>query len=90
MIKSFIKAVGYFLGIPAKREVKNSPLFGKNKQKYPLYEHYKGGLYRLLMVAISEESGCEMAVYRSEATGIIYVLPMREFREKFKEFDVGM
>lgn len=42
------------------------------------------------MVAVSEKSGCEMAVYRSEATGIIYERPMREFREKFKEFDVGM
>lgn len=89
MINDFMKALKGCLRIPAKSKIKSTPLFGKNKQKYLLYEHYKGGLYRLLMVAISEESGCEMAVYRSEATGIVYVCPMCEFREKFKEFDVG-
>jgi len=31
-----------------------------------------------------------MAVCRSEATGVVYVRPMREFKEKFKEFDVGI
>lgn len=90
MSNGFMKAIKGMLRIPAKSKAKGSSLFGKNKQKYSLYEHYEGGLYRLLMVAISEESGCEMAVYRSEATGIVYVRPMREFKEKFKEFDVGM
>lgn len=90
MINDFMKALKGCLRIPAKSKIKNTPLFGKNKQKHPLYEHYKGGLYRLLMVAISEESGCEMAVYRSEATGIVYVRPMHEFKEKFKEVDVGI
>ena len=85
-----MKSVKYFLGISAKSKAKGSPLFGKNKQNYPLYKHYKGGLYRLLMVTISEESGAEQAVYRSEATGIVYTRPMHEFKEKFKEFDVGI
>lgn len=82
----FMKSLKGYLRIPAKCKIKSTPLFGKNKQKHPLYEHYKGGLYRLLMVAISEESGCEMAVYCSEATGIVYVRPMSEFKVKFKKF----
>ena len=90
MSNGFTKALKGCLHIPAKSKIKSTPLFGKNKQNYPLYKHYEGGLYRLLMVAISEESGCEMAVYRSEATGIVYVRPMHEFKEKFKEFNVGI
>lgn len=86
MINDFMKALKGCLRIPAKSKIKSTPLFGKNKQKHPLYEHYKGGLYRLLTVAISEESGCEMAVYRSEATGIVYVRPMSEFKVKFNKF----
>jgi hypothetical protein len=37
-----------------------------------------------------QKKGTEMAVCRSEATGVVYVRPMREFKEKFKEFDVGI
>lgn len=90
MINSFMKTIKGTLGIPAKSKVKSSPLFGKSKHDFELYEHYKGGLYRLLLTARSEVSGLEQAVYRSESTGVVYTRPMREFKDKFKKFDVGM
>lgn len=87
MALKFLKGV---LGIPAKRKVTGNTLYGKTKHDFPLYQHYKGGFYRLLLVARSEVSGLEQAVYRSESTGVVYTRPMREFKDKFKEFDVGM
>lgn len=85
-----LKFLKNMLGIPAKNKGTGTPLYGKTKHDFPLYRHYKGGLYRLLLVARSEVSGLEQAVYRSESTGVIYTRPMREFKDKFKEFDVGM
>ncbi len=85
-----MKAIKEMLGIPAKNKGTGTPLYGKTKHDFPLYQHYKGGLYRLLLVARSEVSGLEQAVYRSESTGVVYTRPMREFKDKFKEFDVGM
>ena len=85
-----IEAVKYFLDILAKRKVKSPPLFGKSKHDFELYEHHKGGLYRLLLTARSEVSDLEQAVYYSESTGTIYTCPMCEFKDKFKKFDVGM
>lgn len=71
-----MKAVKYFLGILSKRKVKSSPVFGKSKHDFELYEHYKGGLYRLLLTARSEASDLEQAAYRSELTGVVYTRPM--------------
>lgn len=48
MVMKVIKGI---LGIPAKRKVKSLLSFGKNKHDFELYEHYKGGLYRLLLTA---------------------------------------
>lgn len=85
-----MKALKGMLGIPAKSKITDTVLYGKTKHDFPLYQHYKGGLYRLLLVARSEVSGLEQAVYRSESTGVVYTRPMREFKDKFKKFDVGM
>lgn len=85
-----MKALKGMLGIPAKSKITGTVLYGKIKHDFPLYQHYKGDLYRLLLVARSEVSGLEQAVYRSESTGVVYMRPMREFKDKFKEFDVGM
>lgn len=85
-----LKFLKNMLGISAKRKTTDTVLYGKTKHDFPLYQHYKGGLYRLLLVARSEVSGLEQAVYRSESTGVVYTRPMREFKDKFKEFDVGM
>lgn len=90
MINGFTKAIKNCLRIPAKCKTKNTPLFGKSKQKFQLYEHPDSGLYQLLMVAVSPKHNSEWAVYRSEKTGVVYTRPMREFKEKFKEFDIGM
>ena len=87
MALKFLKDV---LGTSAKRKTTGTILYGKTKHDFPLYQHYKGGLYRLLLVARSEVSGLEQAVYRSESTGVVYTRPMREFKDKFKEFDVGI
>lgn len=87
MTLKFLKGM---LGIPVKRKTTGTVLYGKTKHDFPLYQHYKGGLYRLLLVARSEVSGLEQAVYRSESTGVVYTRPMREFKDKFKEFDVGI
>lgn len=85
-----LKFLKNMLGISSKSKGTGTPLYGKTKHDFPLYQHYKGGLYRLLLVARSEVSGLEQAVYRSESTGVVYTRPMREFKDKFKEFDVGM
>ena len=87
MALKFLKGM---LGIPAKRKITGTVLYGKTKHDFPLYQHYKGGMYRLLLVARSEVSGLEQAVYRSESTGVVYTRPMREFKDKFKEFDVDI
>lgn len=86
----FMKAVKYFLGILTKNKAKSTPLFGKSKQKFQLYEYPDSGPYQLLIVAISPKHNSEWAVYRSEKTGVCYTHPMREFKEKFKEFYVGI
>lgn len=97
MINVFTKAIKNCLRIPAKRKTQNAKrktkstlLFGKSKQKFQLYEHPNGSTYQLLMVAVSPKHNSEWAIYRSEKTGVVYTRPMREFKEKFKEFNVGM
>lgn len=85
-----LKFMKNLLGVSSKSKMALNGLYGKAQPDFPLYQHYKGGLYRLLLVARSEVSGLEQAVYRSESTGVVYTRPMREFKDKFKEFDVGI
>nr|DAN74081.1 MAG TPA: Protein of unknown function (DUF1653) [Caudoviricetes sp.] len=58
-----MKALKGMLGIPAKSKITGTVLYGKTKHDFPLYQHYKGGLYRLLLVARSEVSGLEQTVF---------------------------
>lgn len=49
-----------------------------------LYEHYKGGLYRVLAeVAHHTETGEEVVVYMSVDTGLIWVRPTKVFYGHF-------
>lgn len=48
------------------------------------WEHYKGGLYTFLGVAIREHDGVEMAVYE-DLDHKSYVRPLSEFLAKFQQ-----
>ena len=48
-------------------------------QKKGRYEHYKGGQYVYLGPVIQESDGTAMALYRSVATGTLFVRPEAEF-----------
>ena len=48
------------------------------------YRHHKGDVYTLLHIAQSENDNSEQAVYRG-ADGKIWVRPMCEFLEQFRE-----
>jgi hypothetical protein len=54
--------------------------------KLGLYQHYKGGYYELLFVALNESDKTEMAVYRAEDTDLIWVRPLEEFKKRFVLF----
>ena len=47
-----------------------------------LYRHYKGGLYTLLATARHSETEEWHAVYRSEATGTLWVRPLAMWLER--------
>jgi hypothetical protein len=52
--------------------------------KLGLYQHYKGGYYELLFIALKESDKSEQAVYRAEDEGaIIWIRPLEEFKERF-------
>lgn len=82
--------MNHLQGILAKWKSKYLPLFRKGTQEFPIYQHHKGRLFRLLFIGVSGTTGKEAAVYRSEVTVIVYVRPLREFKIFFKEFDVGI
>jgi len=44
-----------------------------------LYQHYKGGLYTTLSVAIEEASVQAVVVYRSHENGALWTRPWAEF-----------
>lgn len=46
-----------------------------------IYQHYKGGQYRLLMNAIDANTHRKIAVYVSLQDGIIYTRDWQEFHE---------
>ena len=41
--------------------------------RYPLYQHYKGGLYRLIATGFDEPTLTEVVIYRSEEDGRFWV-----------------
>jgi hypothetical protein len=46
-----------------------------------IYEHFKGGRYRLLMVAKHSETEEEMVVYFSFSSGLNFVRPLSMWNE---------
>lgn len=51
----------------------------KTTPETTFYRHYKGGLYRLLAWAQSEDTGKPVAVYQSAADGMVWVRSREEF-----------
>lgn len=52
-----------------------------------LYQHGKGGIYRLLHVAFLEATKEKMAVYQCLDNNMVYVRLMKEFNEKFTKLE---
>lgn len=52
-------------------------------QEGAVYQHYKGDLYRVLMVVRREGSAEQMVVYQPQDGTIPWVRPLTEFAEKF-------
>lgn len=50
------------------------------------YQHYKGGVYKVLMQAINEETSENMVIYSSLDDNTKWVRPISEFKEKFKPY----
>jgi hypothetical protein len=46
------------------------------------YQHYKGGLYEVIGIAIHSEIGKEMVVYKSLSNNKLWVRPKNMFLEK--------
>ncbi len=47
-----------------------------------LWEHYKGGLYRVLFIAtLSEDHKTRMVIYVSLTNGAVWIRPAREWRQ---------
>lgn len=53
--------------------------------KYPkvngLYQHYKGGVYRVITMAIHTETKENLVICKSELFGTIYARPISSFFE---------
>lgn len=55
-----------------------------------LYKHYKGGVYRVVSVFVSEPDGIRMVMYQQpERPFKIYARPYAEFIVKFDEVKNG-
>lgn len=55
----------------------------RGKPLHHLYQHYKGGVYLLLTIAVHEATKEQYAVYQSVATGVVYTRPLELFQAKF-------
>ena len=53
-------------------------------QRFRIYRHYKGGDYTLLGLAKLESDLTDMAIYKKLGTDEVFVRPLSEFKEKFK------
>ncbi len=54
-----------------------------------IYQHYKGGVYKLICIAKMESSKSEMAVYESVLSGKIWIRPTKQFEEKFSKYEIA-
>lgn len=53
-----------------------------------IWQHVKGGIYTVVLVAIREEDLTPFVVYRN-GDGIVWVRPLTEFLERFKPAKVA-
>ena len=52
---------------------------GKAPRSDEKYRHYKGGMYTILAVALTESSLDPVVVYRSEEKGCVWARPLSDF-----------
>lgn len=45
------------------------------------WRHFKGGDYEILLIALRESDKSPQVIYRSNATGIVFVRPLAEFMD---------
>jgi Uncharacterized protein conserved in bacteria len=56
-----------------------------------VYQHYKGGLYEAMHVAINTTDKEKMVIYKSHTEGTIYARPLKEwFEDVVTEVDVSV
>lgn len=48
------------------------------------WQHYKGGVYRIIAKGSLESDGTWMVVYQAKSDGKVYIRPESEWHEKFK------
>lgn len=49
--------------------------------KRGLYQHFKGGVYRVLGTANHSETGGQLVVYQSVESGVLWARPLQNFQE---------
>ncbi|MCL2850757.1 MAG: DUF1653 domain-containing protein [Firmicutes bacterium] len=49
--------------------------------KIGIYRHFKGGIYRVVGMAIHSETQEEMVLYQASSNGLMYVRPIRMWNE---------
>jgi hypothetical protein len=60
-----------------------------NFSEFPLYRHYKGGLYRLIAEAINETTMTAVMVYRAESNGVFWVRSAEEWNGTVRGEEFG-
>ena len=52
-----------------------------------IYQHYRGGLYEVICVAVARGDMQRVVVYKSLSDGAIWTRDLSEFNRKFKKLD---
>lgn len=55
--------------------------FARERMRGKLYQHFKGGVYEVLDVAVDEEHGHCVVIYRSVDHGYVWVRSLGAFEE---------
>ncbi len=75
--------------------LKNMPDFPTNQVIYDLpkpgshWEHYKGGQYTVICMAICSETGKELVIYRSDEKRNVYARPLEMWFSTIATIDRG-
>jgi len=68
-----------------KKYLKLKDLFSKDKDKLGYYEHYKGGIYKILNLAYHTEDNDVLVLYKSEENDAIFARPYHIFFSHTKD-----